>query len=303
VGGGSDVPCYHPLSAYRNLKTGLISFNKEKAGDASSLDLPCGRCIGCRLERSRQWAARIMHEAKASDHCSFVTLTYSPDNLPQSGSLTYDHFQRFMKRLRKKYGPVRFYMCGEYGDELQRPHYHACLFGVNFHQDRKVWKTSNGFTLYRSPSLEILWPYGFSSIGDLTFETAAYTARYVMKKVTGSQAEPHYQRIDANTGEVINLTPEFNKMSLRPGIGKQFFDDYKTDIYPHDYMIVNGKKSKPPRYYDKQLKKLDEMLMDDVKTEREFQASKLRADNTIDRLAVREKVASAALNQLKRNKV
>lgn len=207
-----------------------------------------------------------------------------------------------MKRLRKRYGPVRFYMCGEYGDDLQRPHYHACLFGVSFHEDRKLWKSSNGFSLYRSPTLEILWPYGFSTIGELTFDTAAYTARYIMKKVTGSLAEPHYQKVDPETGEVTSLVPEFNKMSLRPGVGKQFFDKYKTDIYPNDYLVVNGVKSKPPRYYDKQLKKLDALMLDDVKTEREFKAQASRSDNTDVRLAAREAVASAALSQLSRNK-
>lgn len=244
-----------------------------------------------------------MHEAKTHNHCSFITLTYSRDHLPKNGSLAYGDFQRFMKRLRKKYGHARFYMCGEYGENLDRPHYHACLFGVDFHEDRKLWKNNNGFPLYRSPTLEILWPFGFSTIGDLTFETAAYTARYIMKKVTGSLAEPHYQRVDPDTGEVINLVPEFNKMSLKPGIGKQFFDKYKTDIYPHDYLVVNGAKSKPPRYYDKQLKKLDPLLLDDVKTEREFKAMSNRKDNTDVRLAAREAVASAALSQIKRNKI
>lgn len=301
--GACEVPCYHPIPAWQ-LPDGAVVFQEGKTrGDGRSLDLPCGRCVGCRLERSRQWAARILHESRSNAANCFITLTYSPDHLPEGGTLRYADFQRFMKRLRKRYGKVRFYMCGEYGEQLQRPHYHACLFGVDFASDRRFLKKSGDHTLWRSPSLEELWPYGHSSVAELSFETAAYTARYIMKKITGQLAEDHYRKVDPETGEVFQLEPEFNRMSLKPGIGAGFLERFGSDVYPHDYVVVNGVKSKPPRYYDKKLSKADPLAFDDVKVERELRAAHSRADNTVERLAVKEQVAIARLNQLKRDQV
>lgn len=296
------MPCYHPLSAFQR-PDGSIVFSENKSGGGRSLSLPCGRCVGCRLERSRQWATRCIHEAKSHSCNSFITLTYDEAHIPEDGSLHYEHFQKFMKRLRRRFGEVRFYMAGEYGEELERPHFHACLFGVDFSGDRQLWKSSNGFKLYRSPALEVLWPYGFSTVADLTFESAAYTARYVMKKITGDAAESYYRRIDPDTGEVTMLQPEFNRMSLKPGIGARFYEAFSGDVYPHDFCVVNGKESKPPRYYDKLLKRDDPVLYDEIKDEREFVAALKRADNTFDRLEVKEQCAVARLNLNKRNKI
>jgi len=299
--GVCEVPCYHPLEAWQR-PDGAVVFSESKSNDGRRLDLPCGRCIGCRLERSRQWATRCIHEAKSHDLNSFITLTYDSEHLPPSGSLHYPDFQRFMKRLRKRLGKVRFYMCGEYGEDLSRPHYHACLFGTDFSHDRKLWKTTDGNKLYRSDTLEELWPFGFSIIAELNFETAAYTARYVMKKVTGHQADDHYRRIDPDTGEVYELDPEFNKMSLKPGIGGDFIDKYMTDVYPHDYLIVNGQKAKPPRYYDRKFEKFDPDSFDQLKADREYSAAKQAFDNTRERLHTKEIVANSRLSYLKRNK-
>lgn len=301
MAGVCDVPCYHPLEAYQR-PDGQIVFSEGKSDGGNRLDLPCGRCVGCRLERSRQWATRIIHEAKCHESNCFVTLTYRPDALPERGSLHYGDFQRFMKRLRKQYGPVRFYMCGEYGEQLDRPHFHACLFGLDFSADRIVHKRSNGFVLYRSPSLERLWPYGFSTVAELNFETAAYTARYVMKKMTGDLAVDHYKRIDEDTGEVYWLEPEFNRMSLKPGIGAPFFERFHSDIYPHDYCVVNGTKTKPPRYYDKRFEKIDGDAFENLKGDRQIEAALKAADNSWDRLAVKETVAKARLNLNSRHK-
>lgn len=296
------MPCYHPLRAFLHPAGGVV-FSESKSGGGNSIDLPCGRCVGCRLERSRQWATRIIHESKCHASNCFVTLTYRPDALPEGGSLDYSHFQRFMKRLRKHLGvPVRFYMCGEYGEKLDRPHFHACLFGVDFVSDRVLHKVSNGFRLYRSPTLERLWPFGFSTVAELNFETAAYTARYVMKKVTGDLADDHYKRIDQETGEVRWLTPEFNRMSLKPGIGSAFFDKYHTDIYPHDYVVVNGSKAKPPRYYDRKYEVVDPDSFDQLKADRLLAAANNAADNTWARLAVKETVANARLSTKSRHK-
>lgn len=293
------MPCFHPVAAWQ-AKDGTVVFSERLAPDGRSLTLPCGRCVGCRLERSRQWAVRCVHESKLHEANSFITLTYDDDHLPIDRSLNYEHFQRFIKRLRKRH-KVRFYMCGEYGEQFDRPHFHACIFGYDFVSDRVVWKRSNGFTLFRSPELEALWPYGFTTVAEFNFETAAYTARYIMKKITGDLAPEHYRYVDPDTGEIFDRVPEFNRMSLKPGIGGHFFDRFHCDVFPHDYVVVNGSKAKPPRYYDKMLQRMDEETFDFIKEEREYQASLNRMDNTFDRLGVKEQVAVGRLSTLKRN--
>ena len=225
----------------------------ERGDVLRALTLPCGQCVGCRLERSRQWAVRIMHEASLHDVSSFVTLTYSDECLPSPPSLRYSDFQAFMRRLRKSHGKVRFFVCGEYGERTWRPHFHACLFGLRF-SDLKVYKkTAAGFTLYESSELSRVWTLGFASVGQLSFESAAYVARYCMKKVTGDLAETHYRKTDLNTGEMYDLVPEFARMSLKPGIGFQWFKQFRHEVGTHDGVVVRDRLCKPPRYYDKLL--------------------------------------------------
>lgn len=295
------MACFYPLKAWQT-EAGMVFH--ETADSLRSLFLPCGQCVGCRLERSRQWAVRCMHESQMHDVNSFVTLTYSEDSL-SSWSLVYSDFQKFVKRLRRARATksVRFYMCGEYGDDFGRPHFHACLFGVHF-PDREYWRDlPSGGRLYTSKELERLWPHGFSSIGDVTFESAAYVARYVMKKMTGQNAEKHYQLMDQETGEVINRVPEFNRMSLKPGIGYPWFEKYKREVFPRDEVVVNGFKAKPPRYYDKLLEK-DLSFSEENKCNVEFgrwtRAARTEYDCTPERLKVREVVTHARLNFKKR---
>lgn len=295
------MACYHPLSAYRDPETGQIRILDARFDRAdANLTLPCGQCQGCRLERSRQWAVRVMHEASLYPVNSFVTLTYNDENLKPS--LDYSDFQKFMKRLRKSSDSnIRFYMCGEYGSLNMRPHFHACLFNCDF-PDKVVWQKQRGNYIYRSEKLESLWPFGFSSIGELTFQSAAYVARYVMKKQTGFNSEQHYQSVDPETGEVIQLVPEFNKMSLKPGIGAEWFKKYQSDVYPNDYLVVNGVKTRPPRYYDKLLFNQKNLTINsDLECDRYNSAQKYKDNNTDERLKVREEVLSQKIKKLKRS--
>lgn len=201
--------------------------------------LPCGTCNGCLLERSRQWAVRCMHEADCYESNCMITLTYDEDHLPWGGSLDKSHFQKFMKRLRKKYGTIRYFHCGEYGETYGRPHYHGLLFGFDF-PDKYVRSQRRGLPIFGSPSLEQLWPYGLSEIGSVTFESAAYVARYILKKQVHPSSNPLEIR-----------EPEYLTMSRRPGIGRPWLDKYHTEVYPRDSVIVRGFPSKPPRFYDK----------------------------------------------------
>lgn len=288
------MPCFHPLEAWQ-LDGGEIVF-AERGKILRSLTLPCGRCIGCRLEKSRQWAVRCMHESQCHEYNSFVTLTFDDDNVPHNNSLEYGSFQRFLKRLRKWHSSkVRFYMCGEYGETTKRPHFHACLFGV-FFDDREVWKKSgSGSTIYTSEALSRLWPFGFSSVGDVTFESAAYVSRYITKKVTGPAADDHYRGFDSHTGEVVQLTPEFARMSLKPGIGALWYDKYKKEVYPNDEIVMRGAAMKPPRYYDKLLEREPGYMSDDVAYQRYLDSLGNIDNGTVARLAVREKCTEARL--------
>lgn len=293
------MACFHPLSAWQT-DSGEVVF-AERGKIRRSLTLPCGQCIGCRLERSRQWAVRCMHENSMHKDSCFITLTYDDDHVPTDYSLDYRVFQKFMKRLRKLKGPCRFFMCGEYGEQFSRPHFHACLFGC-FFDDREPFRLlDSGCKVYTSKTLERLWPFGFSSIGDVTFESAAYVARYVMKKVTGPLADEHYRIINYATGEFVDRVPEFCQMSLKPGIGATWFEKYKREVFPRDRVVVNGVETRVPKYYDKLLAEEPTLMSDEIEFKRYVKSLELLAsESSPERLRVREQVTLARVNHLKR---
>ena len=245
----------------------------------------------------------------------YITLTYNNEHLPSDQSLQYPDFQKFMKRLRKRFSgidrsanpdskdqyPIRFYMCGEYGETFGRPHYHACLFNFDFPDKELFRRSPSGSLVYRSKALEELWPFGFSSIGEVNFNSAAYVARYIMKKVTGHRASDYYRSVDPDTGEIINRVPEFNKMSLKPGIGSDWLQKFKTDVYPHDYLIVNGKKVKPPRYYDSKFSAEFPDVWEDIEYNRIIDAQTRVSDNSPERLAVKETLTNQRVSRLFRS--
>lgn len=318
---GVIMPCYRPLQAYKshgkktdNGKT-YITFNLADAGDLySHIELPCGQCIGCRIERSKQWALRCVHEASLYDNNCFITLTFNDENLNVQRSLVKADFQKFMKRLRKRFSglesvqksdgsyhsPIRYFHCGEYGTELQRPHHHACLFNFDF-LDRYHWATRNGVQLFRSAELEDLWPYGFCTVGNVTFQSAAYVARYITKKITGEKAKKHYLSVDKDTGETYSMLSEYITMSRRPGIGKRWLKTYQKDVYPSDFITHDGKKFRPPAYYDK-IYDLDfPSDMSLIKKQRLKSLIKHKDNNTPRRRVAREKVQLSKCKQLVRS--
>lgn len=225
-------------------------------------------------------------------------------------SLSKRDVQLFMKRLRADVAErnpstrIRFYAVGEYGDRFGRPHYHIALFGEDFSDERKYWRTSGGYPCYRSSRLEKLWPHGNSEIGELTIESAAYVASYVMKKVNGKMASEHYKRENPETGTIYWITPEFALMSRGGrrgrGIASEWFSKYAEDVYPFDYVVHDGRKLKPPRYFDKLLDAYDPVAMAVIRMQREHRAKELAADNTPARLADKEAVTKAKLATKKR---
>lgn len=230
------------------------------------IEIPCGQCISCRLARSREWADRCMLELQYHKSSYFVTLTYDDDHLPlndfidsetgefgKSASLVKKDMQDFFKRLRRNYeysgktNKLRYYMCGEYGSQTYRPHYHAIIFGLELDDLVPFKKTNLGHMLYNSPFLAKCWQHkGYVVAAEVTWETCAYTARYILKKQYGSAAEI-YDR--------LNILPEFTQMSLKPAIGRDYYDEHKDDIYKYDKIHLRTKQGgleiRPPRYYDR----------------------------------------------------
>jgi len=195
--------------------------------------------------------------------------------------------------------PIRFFQCGEYGDQLKRPHHHACLFNFDF-ADKEVWSVKHGVTLYRSKSLERLWPHGYSLIGEVTYESAAYVARYITKKINGEQKFENYSdeaSINRDTGEVEWRRPEYITMSRRPGIGAGWFlTGGADDCFPKDFVTVNGKKFKIPEYYDRLYDEVCLENMQEVKEKRRQHVEE-RLDSPEyeqERLNVKKRVAERA---------
>lgn len=297
--------CDFPLKGFRSVEKGstgkpLITFNPLKAINSHlPLTIPCGRCTGCRLERSRQWALRCTHEAQLYDDNAFITLTFSDEHLPEDYSVHVRTWQLFMKRLRKSVGTkkIRSFACGEYGDENLRPHYHAILFNHDFSDKLFYKKTPQKLNLFTSQLLSTLWPYGHSTIGDVTFESAAYVARYVMKKFTGPDAAAHYTRVHPLTGKTVTVQPEFVTQSRRPGLGAPWLERFKSDVYPSDYVVERGMKMNPPRFYDL---KLTEEELTQLKRRRKARGVQHKWNGTKERLRVRAVVRDARIKSLQR---
>lgn len=312
--------CFTPMRAYQgnakgeNGKRPLI-FAGTKARGAVSLTqpllytLPCGGCLGCRMDRSTDWAIRCTHQASMDGRdrggagSVFLTLTIAPDKLLPSNSVNKKSMQRFWKRLRNETGAKFKYLdCGEYGDRSGRAHYHALLFGFDF-TDKYYWrKSEQGHPVYRSPLLEKLWPFGHCEIGSVTFQSARYVASYVTKKMNGDGAEAHYTRVSPVDGQYYRVEPEFANMSL--GIGKSWFDSFHGDCFPSDEIVLrDGKKRKVPRYYDKLfVEKFGEEAFKAIKLARAKRAAASgSADRSPQRLATREECETIRRSRLARS--
>lgn len=248
------------------------------------------------MEQRRHWATRILHEASLHEQNSFITLTYDDGSLPVGGTLVKHHFQDFMKRLRARLSPrkIRFFQCGEYGDRYGRPHYHAIIFGYDF-PDRVLYSKSKGEPLYVSRFLDSVWNLGLSTVGDVTFDSAAYVAGYCLKKLTGElRAEGRYS-VDERTGELHEVEHEYATMSNRPGIGADWLEKFSSDCYPRDELPIPGRGvyGKPPRYYDVLFERNDAEGFERIKKKRRVEALRFEEESTAPRLAAMEKCAKA----------
>lgn len=309
------MSCVSPMTAYwRDVNRSAITFDKNKSATKVPFNLPCGKCIGCRMDRARQWGFRCLHEKKMWTHNHFVTLTYNDESLPPGGSLCLRDVQLFMKRLRKARNsnvgnPIRFFLGAEYGEINRRPHYHALLFNCDFPDKLFHSKNDRGEALYTSGELSRLWSndggrssLGFVTIGEITFDSAIYCAKYALKKYNlrenhTQEEKDEYDRryvvYDAD-GVVYERRPEFAVMSRRPGIGAGYYEKYGNEVLAHDNIIVDGRECRPPRFYDTRSELRDPDRFELIKKRRKRLGVLSRFDNTEERLRVKKRLMEIA---------
>lgn len=292
---GSNVPCFRPVTVWVPLAGGPISFRELK--NCRETKIPCRYCIGCRLTRQQSWALRCYCESRMHSRNAFITLTYDNDHLPPGGTLDYQHPQKFIRAVRQKLGKFRYFIAGEYGEALQRPHYHLLGFGLDIPDRTRSNSMYSREPLYVSDTLAKLWPHGHHSIGELTYASAAYSASYVLHahRRTGPD-DHHYRRHDPGTGETWDVRPEFARMSLKPGIGASWLRQYHPECFAHDGIVHAGKIRPLPQYFDTLLELIDPDQFDDAQYKRVQSAALKSADQTPERLAVREFCAKARSN-------
>lgn len=312
------MTCYAPIQAWlKPTPTGKKSVSFKPVLGYEAARLPCMKCIGCKLKKSQEWSNRIAHEKYFYELSVFLTLTYNNQNLPKNNHLVHEHFQLFIKRLRRKmeydhkkqnpdcteYPKIKYYMCGEYGDQSGRAHYHAIILGVDFPDKKKHSQGKSGIWQYVSKTLDDLWGMGFCTIGSVTQESAAYTARYIMKKQYEEQKNAALHARKSITAQKKQAdTPPAPYMVCSKGFGKRFYEKYGDQIHARDSVINHkGKENPVPRYYDNLLAVRDPQKLADLKEIRKAKALNNYLDNSPERLAVRGEVKKAQIKSLKRN--
>jgi len=316
------MPCSKPLSAIR-LSDGsvkiisdrdslLYSHHRLKGQFKEMFFVPCGKCHDCRCNRTRQWAMRCMHEASLHSANIFGTFTYDNSTVHRTEkahqTLYKLDFVRYIKNVRRDFGAgIRYFQCGEYGQSCQvceksrqlceceryipglgRPHHHAALFNLTY-DDAEFLKCEQGNSLYTSKKMSEHWPHGICTFGKLTYESAAYVAGYVQKKIYGPLADSHYD----------GREPEYVSMSLRPGIAHDFVQKYYQDCYPDDHISFRGELLHPPRYYDKLYSRLDPESLETIKIER---AEYVKQSHAYDRDQIQQRQHAAIYKQRRVNR-
>lgn len=326
------MPCSHPQHGFVG-RNGQFVTSKRASPTGAPMTVPCSKCRQCRAARAGDWATRFAHEIQMHAASCFVTLTFNDEHLPRDYSLDKSVIQKFIKRVRiwyaRHFPGTRFSVsyCGEYGDNdpngkgwdgvngpgQGRPHFHVHFFGVDFSHDRTLWTVRRGNASYKSATLEKLWPFGLSEITSATVKTAGYQARYTFKKMYGSKADDYYQRIHPVTGEVVHVAREFMHSSSRPAIGARWFDRFESDVFPNDFVIMDGRKRPVPQYYSRKLKGRFQSRSADpnaltpkddltaIARKRRAKSAAHSSDRTPERLAVREECSNLRLSRLKRS--
>lgn len=251
------MACFFPVTLRARQGGGGTFSVRDSWLDRPDLVVPCKACVGCLLAYRRQWGIRCLLEKQTRDRACFVTLTYSDEHYPEDGSVSVRPMQLAMKRLRKHFPPgsLSYFLSGEYGSLNWRAHYHLVLFGTDFADDRELWRDAGGRRSYRSALLEKVWPYGHSEFSDVTLQSAQYVAGYTSKKqhrlVEATADDCFYLRPQPVTGELVLLQPEFVSMSTSPAIGREWLSRFRSDVYPSDFLVIDGQKYGLPKYFDR----------------------------------------------------
>lgn len=248
----------------------------------------CGICSTCRISYRQDWKLRMMLEAKYHESSIFLTLTYDDIHLPKNMDLCHSDFQLFMKRLRKRFPhlKLRFVMCGEYGEQTARPHYHAIIFGLVVPDLEEFGQSKNGEVTYTSQIMSDLWGLGFVHVGIGSEDAFGYVASYLAKDTVGDYVSDQFRLIDPTTGLYVDRKKPYLRSSNRKGIGYQFYKDYWQDMFPSDELIIDGVKYAPPQYFTDQLAKDQPELAQDVIRARfeKSQDPRVLAEKTPERL-------------------
>lgn len=336
------MSCYHPLRAFW---TGEYTANGKKeyiVGDnvdhiefyngswhkvfsqeifkstpiREYIEVPCGHCIGCKLDYAKTWADRCVMELDYHQDNYYLTFTYDDDHLPtvtyedEDGvyhgpfpTLHYRDMTLFIKRLRKnlKLEDFRYFYCGEYGEDTERPHYHMIAYGLPISDLQFLKQNKHGDPLYFSETLSKIWDKGFVTIGEVNWKSCRYVAGYVQKKAMDPTEA--YRLYDL-TGRVRPRT----RMSTKPAIGRRFYEDHKEELYKLDHITIKGIEIRPSRYFDKLLDSEDPDLLASIK-ERKVSIAKDRQEiilsNTSldleDQRKVEERKKLRQVRQLKRD--
>jgi len=292
------MACFHPVQGFQRRDNNGIGWGGSQVYSDRPMTVPCGHCIGCVKRSKRDWSIRIMHEAQMHADNWFATLTYDDEHLPEGGTLIRTDPPKFVRALRRKGHKLSYFAMGEYGSEKLRPHYHLALFGLRLDDVKESGSKKQGAS-HTSEEIATVWGKGFAPLAPLTPGAAAYIAGYIQKKGDNKEerSERYERGVSRETGEIYTVLPERPTMSNRPAIGRRWIERFWREVYPNDFVVMNGQEIIPPRYYDRWLSKNQPDTWEKVQTNR----ARIRRpeDYTPERLSVRE-VCETARQELYR---
>lgn len=302
------MPCFKPTKAWQYLDPKMPDkpiFHQPERHANKPIELPCGKCIGCRSDKALDWTVRMTHEASLYEYNQFVTLTYDEENIPHDFGLHHKHYQDWIRKLRKHYPEIslRYYMCGEYGEINSRPHFHAAIFNLNI-TDLEQYSERDGHKTFTSKKMTKIWGKGNVIMGEsLTPQSCAYIAGYMLKELKAIDQEHGFRITDLETGQEFDRISPYQRMSNRPGIGRNWIEKYQTDTFPDDFIILDGKRFPVPDYYLRRLKDEDPKLYEEIKSDRvtKMESKQFAENSTPERLEVREKVKLASVKQKRKD--
>jgi hypothetical protein len=231
------MPCTSPFTVSFKADGKTLNWSqKNHIKEHAAFQIPCGQCISCRLDYAREWATRCVLESSQYENNCFLTLTYDDDHLGDN-RLRYRDFQLFMKKLRKLQNePIGFMVTGEYGERTKRAHWHAIIFNWRPRDAQKKYITDLNCQVYESETLNKTWGNGIAEFGDVTFQSAAYVARYSIKKLTHKDESDFYKPI--------------HKKSSLHAIGKKYIEQHYKHVFNRGSVVLPGGITAPiPRYF------------------------------------------------------